>query len=70
MHAYHADEKKNYVSSCRKTKLELVSGSYRKIDFWFDTGKNIQDNKDIKNIGYWTQNPWIRTPTPPRKNCM
>lgn len=45
------------TSSCKKTKLELVSGSYRKIDFWFDTGKNFQDNKDIKNMGYGGAGP-------------
>lgn len=30
---YHTNEEKNFVSSSKKAKLELVSGSYRKTDF-------------------------------------
>lgn len=40
-----------------------------KTKFWFDTGKNLQDNKDLKNVGYGTHNAWSRTPTPPLTNC-
>lgn len=70
MHACHADEEKNYVFSHKKTQSELVHERYRKRDFCFYIGKNLQDNKDIKKVGYGTWNAWNKIPTQPLTNCI
>lgn len=69
MHAFHADEEEDLRVLLKEDKTRNTEWKLED-RFRFDVRKNFQHNKEIRNVGYGTQNTWIRTPTPPPGNCM
>lgn len=63
MHTCHAGEEKN-VCVLQEDKTRTSEQKLQKDRVRFDIGKNFQHSKKVKNVGYGTQNAWIRTPTP------